>query len=182
MVNIPARSGFQFAIPHKRLQNGNIIIKLLWRTETIKQIRLCITVELYEILAAFLAFASTAVLTPSNCDDHNKHFFSQNSVKDIFWDEGNFKNWTLLYREASVLHMHWRALKYFWNYQICIRMMFLVKTSYPCKENDSGIAFEANFFFSSFLDVSVAFQNSERDPRTFLNTGFIEQYYIFLII
>ena len=62
---------------------------------------------------------------------------------------------------------------------ICIMMMFLVKTSYPCKENGSGIAVEANFFFSSFLDVSVAFQNSERDPRTFLNTGFIEQYYIF---
>ena len=52
------------------------------------------------------------------------------------------------------------------------------RSFYPCKENDSGIAFEANFFFSSFLGVSVAFQNSERDPRTFLNTGFNEEYYI----
>ena len=71
--------------------------------------------------------------------------------------------------------MHWRALKYFWNF-FDLREGW---SSYPDKENDSDIAFEANSFFSFFLDAYAAFPNWKRDPRTFLNTGFSERLYIF---
>ena len=142
-TDTPAWSGFYYAILHNRLLNGNII-------GDVTTINFFLLIYLKFCMYFYLSFLKQSIFD-------GKIYFVMRGTRKGEIRRRNFKNWTSLYRASSVLHMHWRALKYFWNYLICVKGEVLTLA----KKTTVALLLKPTSSFHSFLMYLLLFQTQK---------------------